>query len=1270
MAQHSPHPTILSPASRFAAQIYSTPSRSPSRSPTRPAQLSARDIDPLLANLSPTSTLEALRATDYFPPQGHQRQVLSDSISDASTSERALAVRAALAGKKLKEWCAEVKEWQWPESGFEEPSRTEKQKRYRESDDSAYLDEALATATGVTGINGYGKSTYWGSLPAHTVELYESRIEAIKDELELLDVEELKDHVRGAHLHQKAHLTASYTDSPSAGYSRLDDLTVVITATIMQALPYLARLTSLLDVWSIRIIVLRQVPGFLRQLEDARIAVDSASDAISRPTSSAGGSSDLTRDGYATMKYVLQDRVSELGQRIDSILDSLEGSADSIPDHWIDSMEKVQEDYETWVVDAERQVEENEWRFQAEAARKEAALRTTAEEVAKKEAAATTKPEEAVKKEDLHSLKAADLARQVINGSTANSHISKISQPSLATASNESTKEVSDDMHSMKTKDLAGQAMHSSSAKPSADETSQPISTATSTENIQKEPEETQSLEATDLARQVLNGSITSSHISKVSESLPATTSNEGIGVKSQDLHPVKSMDFAGQAIHSSIEKASASELPQPTSTATTAERTRGEPEEIHSLKAAELARQIIYGSTASSHDSEPAQPLPATTSNQSTGEISDDLHPVKTMDLAGQAMHSSSAKPSADETSQPISTATSTENIQKEPEETQSLEATDLARQVLNGSIASSHVSEISQPLPATTSNESTGETSNDLHPVKTMDPAGQATYSSTTKTSANEISLPIFTATGAESTKEIPEHILSLNTTEAVSELANGSAVKGGISQSHQPILQTASTEDSPLITGDDCSSNVADSAESVPNLTTTVNEGLQVHRPMSKNTIVRKTGPQLYGDHSTRAEALAAQVLTSPTTKTEQPGDWQSTPTIIGTESTRVASGAVYSSPATDPEYKESNGSIAKLEPPKASPTAHPIIGEKNTQETTAGIQSLSATDFARHTTNEFSTDDLMDETDQSLSTAAIQESGEFSSDDSHFAAPIDLARQVTNRSDSDEDQLEIRKAPARSAEGECTGPLSDSDILAVTKTEVKRSIVNRFKPLPATPPGETLSEYTTDLSLHSESPFGSNDSAFGIGGPAFEDTSSRNLKEANNTLKEPLFVGKRNQNHRPPPLEFLHRPVTRDSITSTKSSDAVSPASDMSSPEILDASRVEYFKTPLEEKFRFNRDTGISSETVSRNSSQRTEKTTNSVMKASLPLESKSPTSRSRASSFLPEDTIFEDLASPLTENSEKANARPDLGVKRASIASIEVLPRSEVSRCSF
>ena len=364
MTQSSADPVVLSPASRLAAHAYRSSSTSPSSK--RRQQFTPIEPDPLLANLSPTSTLKALNETNALPgAETNGRTALSDSIADASTSERALGIRAALAGKKLRGWYNDVKGWDWPTTGFERLSKSEEVcGRYDIARGGCF---ELIVAQDCHAALGRRNTFYWGSMLAEDVQAYEKRIETIRDEMEGLDVEELKDHVRGAHLLSRARPQSSFgtqdLDSPALTYTHLDDFTAIITTTIMQALPYIFRLNALLDLWTTRLLVLRQVPGWSIRMEDSKVAMEAAWTAIGRvKDKSAWVPSDLSRKALQTMKTILEDKIAELGKRTDTMLDLLEGGVDRLPDTWIDQLDQLEEDYRGWVVDAERVMLDNEWR--------------------------------------------------------------------------------------------------------------------------------------------------------------------------------------------------------------------------------------------------------------------------------------------------------------------------------------------------------------------------------------------------------------------------------------------------------------------------------------------------------------------------------------------------------------------------------------------------------------------------------------------------------------------------------------------------------------------------------------------------------------------------------------------------------------------------------------------------------------------------------------------------------------------------------------------
>ena len=289
-------------------------------------------LDPLLANLSPSLVLEALRTNHAtLPASASKEQSLTDSISEASPQERALGIRAALAGKRIKKWITELQVWTWPKETFQPPA-----------DD--LNDE------------------YWGSLPSEVVLGRENHLERIKDGLALLETEDLKNYVRNIHL-QNAASTVSRDSSPltrSTPYNRLADFNVLITAIIMQSLPDLATLTRLLGDWSLRLSILRQIPTFLEQLREAKLGIESAWITLEQATRPGAGMA-LTRETYEQIKQILEDRVTKLAKSIDVILDSLEGHEDRIPDHWIDDVEEAESNYRDWVVEAERLVRLYEW---------------------------------------------------------------------------------------------------------------------------------------------------------------------------------------------------------------------------------------------------------------------------------------------------------------------------------------------------------------------------------------------------------------------------------------------------------------------------------------------------------------------------------------------------------------------------------------------------------------------------------------------------------------------------------------------------------------------------------------------------------------------------------------------------------------------------------------------------------------------------------------------------------------------------------------------
>lgn len=331
-------------------------------------------MDPLLSNLSPTSTLEALEATEAIDSEGTSGQsLLHDSVAAASTSERALGIRAALAGKKLKEWHRELIAWPWPESsqssrnGFHPPSQEEKRDYRSKRDHEGCLDKALLEQEVVDDMENDEETEYWGGLPAQLVQDYERRVDMIRDDMEALGLEDLKTYVRDAHLTsnpRRLSRTIHGDGLSSTEYVHLDDFTAVITATIMHALPIISRLNSLLTTWSIRLLILRQIPGFLKLLAHARDNMAAAWNAIENVSAAtAKVEFEIATTALHSGREGLERNIFELGRTIDGMLDVLEGREDTIPEEWIDGMETIEADFGSWVVESEKRVMEVEWRF-------------------------------------------------------------------------------------------------------------------------------------------------------------------------------------------------------------------------------------------------------------------------------------------------------------------------------------------------------------------------------------------------------------------------------------------------------------------------------------------------------------------------------------------------------------------------------------------------------------------------------------------------------------------------------------------------------------------------------------------------------------------------------------------------------------------------------------------------------------------------------------------------------------------------------------------
>lgn len=275
-------------------------------------------------------------------------------------------MRTAVASKMIWGWVNELSDWRWPgnggSAGFEMPK-------------SAQRKPAILV-TGPT--EQQEDEEYMGSLPVEDVARYESRIDTIHRDMMELEVEDIKSHVLTNHILPLSRpgtpmsgmsRSSSMLASATTSYNKMEDISAVITAIVVQTLPNLAKLSRLLQLWSTRLRVLQQAPRLLRAIEDAEVALMSGWNAITAPankSSTTSGSNtqeriSLTREHFGVMKTVIEKKVTSGGRIADHMLDCLEGQADTIPDEWLDKLERVENDYAEWVAACERRVQETEW---------------------------------------------------------------------------------------------------------------------------------------------------------------------------------------------------------------------------------------------------------------------------------------------------------------------------------------------------------------------------------------------------------------------------------------------------------------------------------------------------------------------------------------------------------------------------------------------------------------------------------------------------------------------------------------------------------------------------------------------------------------------------------------------------------------------------------------------------------------------------------------------------------------------------------------------
>lgn len=309
--------------------------------------------DDLFAHLHPSTVVEALTTTTG---------ALGHYLAGTSAAERDFAIRAAVASQRVWEWVDELSDWEWPvdvgSAGFESPNHTTRR---------------LPFQIRVPQTCG---AEYMGSLPAREVALYARRIEEILRDMDDLEVEEIKSQVLNNYIMPLSRpctplSISSRGPSSVSVYTKMEDVSALVTTILVQTLPNLTKLTRLLRTWTVRLGVLQRIPPLLYAIEDAEVGLKAGWAAILKPAQSLptrehgkramGKKPTLKRTDFEIMRKVLVKKVSTPGRMLDIMLDSLEGMDDTLPDSWLDRLEAVEQNYSEWVAACERKIRESAW---------------------------------------------------------------------------------------------------------------------------------------------------------------------------------------------------------------------------------------------------------------------------------------------------------------------------------------------------------------------------------------------------------------------------------------------------------------------------------------------------------------------------------------------------------------------------------------------------------------------------------------------------------------------------------------------------------------------------------------------------------------------------------------------------------------------------------------------------------------------------------------------------------------------------------------------
>lgn len=348
----------------FASPMRLAPPLTPRRAPspmmspgTRRGRILGASEDSYLRDLSPQTTLRAFTEEPVPFDTTRDEYKIFACIDSLTPAERDLGTRVAGAAQRLRSWCDEIEQWGWTAGGFEQPSEEQKERHRRKLE--ARIAEHVADPDALAPLE------YYGSLLSGDLEQHEARLDDMSDELLKLDVDELKEYVLDMHPQGRSRPGSAGFGVSRASYRPMDDFSFLITQTLISALPHHTQLKERLNTWTARVSILRSAPRYLDDLKQAQKAMRLGWEALVPPTDASDTAFVQWKEAVDTISGVLRSKVSDLGQRLDRMLDTLEGRDDCLPDRWIDVFENLEADFGRWVPESTRRVIEFDVRRQS-----------------------------------------------------------------------------------------------------------------------------------------------------------------------------------------------------------------------------------------------------------------------------------------------------------------------------------------------------------------------------------------------------------------------------------------------------------------------------------------------------------------------------------------------------------------------------------------------------------------------------------------------------------------------------------------------------------------------------------------------------------------------------------------------------------------------------------------------------------------------------------------------------------------------------------------